>query len=53
MAEGESLRFPALRKSVNQFIEEQKNKQMLPKTRQDVSWLAVLVSEIQGRKTET
>ena len=25
MAEGESLRFPALQKSVNQLIEEQKN----------------------------
>ena len=51
MAEGESLRFPALQKSVNQFIEEQKNKQTLPKTRQDVSWLAVRVSEIQTRKS--
>ena len=26
MAEGESLRFPALQNSVNQLIEEQKNK---------------------------
>ena len=29
MAEGESLRFPALQKSVNQCIEEQENKHFL------------------------
>ena len=33
MAEGEILCFPALQKSVNQFIEEQKNKQTLSKAR--------------------
>ena len=47
MAEGEILRFPALQKSVNQFIEEQKNKQTLSKAR---CWLALRVSEIQARK---
>ena len=40
MAEGESLRFPALQKSVNKFIEEQKNKQTLWKTRRDVGLLS-------------
>ena len=39
MAEGESLRFPALQKSVNKFIEEQKNKQT-SKTRRDVGLLS-------------
>ena len=40
MAEGESLCFPALQKSVNKFIEEQKNKQILSKTRRDVGLLS-------------
>ena len=40
MAEGESLCFPALQKSVNKFIEEQKNKQTLSKTRRDVGLLS-------------
>ena len=40
MAEGESLRFPALQKSVNKFIEEHKNKQTLSKTRRDVGLLS-------------
>ena len=40
MAEGEILRFPALQKSVNQFIEEQKNKQTLSKTRRNVGLLS-------------
>ena len=39
MAEAEGLRFPALQKSVNQFIEEQKNHQTLSKTRRDVALL--------------
>ena len=40
MAEGESLRFPALQKSFNKFIEEQKNKQTLSNTRRDVGLLS-------------
>ena len=36
MAEGEILRFPALQKSVNQFIKEQTKKQTLSKARWDV-----------------
>ena len=40
MAEGESLRFPALQKSVNKFIKEQKNKQTLAKNRRDVGLLS-------------
>ena len=54
MAEGESLRFPALQKSVNQFIEEQKNKQRtLPKTGRDVGSLSeCLKSKKQNRKIE-
>ena len=40
MGEGESLRFSALQKSVNQFIEEQENKQTLSKTRRDVGLLS-------------
>ena len=40
MAEGESLPFPALQKSFNKFIEEQKNKQTLSKTRRDVGLLS-------------
>ena len=39
MIEGESPRSPALQKSVNQFIEEEKNKQTLSKTRRDVGLL--------------
>ena len=49
MAEGEILRFPALQKSVNQFIEEQKNKQTLSKTRRDVG----LLSEFLKSKQES
>ena len=53
MAEGESLRFPALQKSVNQFIEEQKNKQTLSKTRRDVGLLSeFLKSKPKNRKIE-
>ena len=48
MAEGESLCFPALQKSVNKFIEEQKNKQTLSKTRRDVG----LFSEFLKSKQE-
>ena len=40
MGEGESLRFSALQKSANQFIEEQENKQTLSKTRRDVGLLS-------------
>ena len=54
MAEGESLRFPALQKSVNQFIEEQKNKQTLSKKRRDVNGLLseFLKSKQENRKIE-
>ena len=53
MAKGESLRFPALQKSVNQFIEEQKNKQTLSKTRRDVGLLSeFLKSKQENRKIE-
>ena len=52
MAEGESLRFPALQISVNQCIEEQKNKQT-SKTRQDVGLLSkFLKSKPENRKIE-
>ena len=53
MLEGESLRFPALQKYVNQFIEEQKNKQTLSKTRRDVGLLSeFLKSKQENRKIE-
>ena len=53
MAEGEILRFPALQKSVNQFIEEQKNKQTLSKARRDVGLLCeFLKSKQESRKIE-
>ena len=40
MIGGESPRSPALQKSVNQFIEEEKKKQTLSKTRRDVGLLS-------------
>ena len=53
MAEGESLRFLALQKSVNQFIEEQKYKRTLSKTRRDVGFLSELLkSKQKNRKIE-
>ena len=53
MAEGKSLRFPALQKSVDQFIEEQKNKQTLSKTRREVGLLSeFLKSKQENRKIE-
>ena len=53
MAEGESLRFSALPKPVNQFIEEQENKQTLSKTRRDVGLLSeFLKCEQENRKIE-
>ena len=53
MAEGEILRFPALQKSVNQFIEEQKNKQTLSKAKRDVGLLfEFLKSKQESRKIE-
>ena len=55
MAEGsgESLHFPALQKSVNLFIEEQKNKQTLSKTRRDVGLLSeFLKPQQENRKIE-
>ena len=53
MAEGEILRFPALQKSVNQFIEEQKNKQTLSIARRDVGLLSeFLKSKQDSRKIE-
>ena len=53
MGEGESLRFSALQKSVNQFIEEQENKQTLSKTRRDVGLLSeFLKSKQENRKIE-
>ena len=53
MAEGEILRLPYLQKSVNQFIEEQKNKQTLSKTRRNVGLLSEFLKskqEIKGEK---
>ena len=53
MAEGESLRFPALQKSVNQFIEEQKNKPTLSNTRRGFGLLSeFLKSKEENRKIE-
>ena len=51
MAEGEILCFPALQKSVNQFIEEQKNKQTLSKARRNIGLLSeFLKSKQESRK---
>ena len=48
-----SLRFPALQKSVNLFIEEQKNKHTLSKTRRDVGLLfEFLKPKKENRKIE-
>ena len=53
MAEGESLRFSALQKPVNLFIEEQKNKQTMSKTRRDVGLLSeFLKPQQENRKIE-
>ena len=53
MAEGETLCFPALHKSVAQFILQQKNKQMLSKPRRDVGLLSKFVkSKQENRKVE-
>ena len=53
MAEGESLRFPALQESVNPFFEEEKNKQTLSKTRRDVGLLSeFLKPQQENRKIE-
>ena len=53
MAEGEILRFPALQKSVHQFIEEQKNKQTLSKARRNVGLLSEFLKPKQkSRKIE-
>ena len=53
MAEGESLRFPALQESVNQLKEEQKNKPTLSKTRRGVGLLSeFLKSKEENRKIE-
>ena len=53
MAEGEILRFPALQKSVDQFIAEQKNEQTLSETRRDVGLLSeFLKSKQENRKIE-
>ena len=51
MAEGETLRFPALHKSVEQFILEQKNKQTLSKTRRDVGLLSEFLKSKQENTT--
>ena len=54
MAEGEILRFPALQKSVKQFIEEQKKKRALSKARRDVGLLSeFLKSKQKSRKVIT
>ena len=50
MAEGEILRFPALQKSVNQFIEEQKNKQTLSKARRNVGLLSEFLKSKQEKQ---
>ena len=55
MAEGESLRFPALQKSVNQLIEEQKNNKTktLSKPTRDAGLLSeFLKSKLENRKIE-
>ena len=53
MAEGQSLRFPALQKSVNQFIEEQKNKPTLSKTRRGFGLLSEFLKSMEeNRKIE-
>ena len=55
MAEGESLRFPALQKSVNQLIKEQKNNKTktLSKPRRDAGLLSeFLKSKLENRKIE-
>ena len=53
MAKGESLRFPALQKSVNQFIEEQKNKPTLSKTRRGFGLLSEFLKSMEeNRKIE-
>ena len=55
MAEGESLCFPALQKSVNQLIEEQKNNKTktLSKPRRDAGLLSeFLKSKLENRKIE-
>ena len=55
MAEGKSLRFPALQKSVNQLIEEKKNnkKKTLSKPRRDAGLLSeFLKSKLVNRKIE-
>ena len=53
MAEGETLRFPALHKSVQQIIQEQKNKQTLSKTGRDVGLLSeFLKSKQENRNIE-
>ena len=53
MAKGESLHFPALQKSVNQFIAKQKNKPTLSKTRRGFGLLSeFLKSKKENRKIE-
>ena len=53
MAEGEILRFPALQKSVNQFIKKQKKKQTLSKARRDVGLLSEFLKfKQESRKIE-
>ena len=55
MAEGKSLRFPALQKSVTQLIEEKKNnkKKTLSKPRRDAGLLSeFLKSKLENRKIE-
>ena len=50
MAEGEILRFPALQKSINQFIEEPKNKQTLSKARRNVGLLSEFLKSKQEKQ---
>ena len=45
MAETSSLRFPALEKPVNEFIQEQEDKKILSKTRRDIAILMAFLNE--------
>ena len=53
MTETSSLRFPALEKPVNEFIQEQENKNTLSKTRRDIAiFMAFLKERNEKRKLE-
>ena len=53
MTQTSSLRFPALEKPVNEFIQEQENKNTLSKTRRDIAiFMAFLKERNEKRKLE-